>query len=70
MVKWFKTQTTNEYIKIVKNGLCSSFDKHVWQRNYYEHIIRDECELNEIRKYIRENPAKWELDRYFCNDKN
>jgi len=35
----------------------------VWQRNYYEHIVRDETELTRIREYIRLNPLKWELDR-------
>jgi len=34
----------------------------VWQRNYYEHIIRNDAELNNIREYIRNNPAQWELD--------
>jgi len=33
--------------------------KSVWQRNYYEHIVRDEKSLYFIRKYIRENPLKW-----------
>ncbi len=31
----------------------------IWQRNYYEHIIRNEDSLNDIRKYIIENPARW-----------
>ncbi len=35
----------------------------VWQRNYYEHIIRDEQSLNRIRQYILENPIRWQLDR-------
>ena len=35
-----------------------------WQSNYYDHIIRDEKSLYEIRKYIIENPLKWELDEY------
>ncbi len=35
----------------------------VWQRNYYEHIVRDEPELFRIRKYILENPAKWYWDK-------
>jgi putative transposase len=35
----------------------------LWQRNYYEHIIRDEDELNRIRDYITNNPMQWELDR-------
>lgn len=34
----------------------------VWQRNYYEHIIRNEKELSRIRKYIFNNPARWSLD--------
>ena len=34
----------------------------VWQRNYYEHVIRDERDLHAIRQYITDNPAKWELD--------
>ncbi len=36
----------------------------VWQRNYYEHIIRDEPSLNRIRQYIAENPLRWHLNRY------
>jgi putative transposase len=35
----------------------------VWQRNYYEHIIRNDSELNRIREYIQNNPLKWELDK-------
>jgi len=35
----------------------------LWQRNYYEHIIRNENELNRIREYIINNPAQWALDR-------
>ncbi len=34
----------------------------VWQRNYYEHIIRDENDLNKIRRYVINNPAKWSYD--------
>lgn len=35
----------------------------VWQRNYYEHIIRDERSLNRVREYIAANPLRWHLDR-------
>ena len=34
----------------------------VWQRNYYEHIIRNEKDLDEIREYVINNPIKWDLD--------
>jgi REP element-mobilizing transposase RayT len=36
----------------------------VWQRNYYEHIIRNDKELYEVRKYIEINPLNWENDEY------
>jgi REP element-mobilizing transposase RayT len=35
----------------------------VWQRNYYEHIIRSNSELEKIGKYIENNPEKWEEDQ-------
>ena len=35
----------------------------LWQRNYYEHVIRDDAELNQIRRYIIENPVHWNIDR-------
>ena len=35
----------------------------VWQRGFYDHIIRNEHDLNRIREYIRNNPLKWEFDR-------
>jgi putative transposase len=35
----------------------------VWQRNFYDHIIRSESELNRIRAYIADNPARWAYDR-------
>jgi REP element-mobilizing transposase RayT len=38
-------------------------DGRVWQRNYYEHVIRDEDELNRVREYILNNPLQWRLDR-------
>ena len=42
----------------------------VWQRNYYEHIIRSAADLDAIRLYIAQNPAQWQNDRenpYACN---
>ncbi len=39
----------------------------IWQRNYYEHIIRNETELNKIRDYILTNPLNWKKDDYFVD---
>ncbi len=40
----------------------------VWQRNYYEHIIRNDADLQRIRQYIVNNPLKWELDQLHPNN--
>ena len=39
----------------------------VWQRNYYEHIIRDDKSFQQIQAYIINNPARWETDRFYSN---
>ena len=62
IIQWFKTMTTNEYIRGVKRFGWPAFQGHLWQRNYYEHIIRDEDSLNRIRQYIVDNPARWDSD--------
>ena len=63
VIQWFKTMTTNEYIRGVKTASWPSFNGRLWQRNYYEHVIRDDQSLNRIRQYIVDNPARWEFDR-------
>lgn len=40
----------------------NSLEGQIWQRNYYEHIIRSEIPLNKIRRYIMGNPLSWQLD--------
>ena len=62
MVRWFKTMSTNEYLRRVKDGSWPPFARRVWQRNYYEHVIRSESELSLIRQYIHGNPEKWGED--------
>ena len=49
------------------NTLRNTPGAPVWQRNYYEHIIRNDRALNAIRRYIAANPACWHLDRYNPN---
>jgi REP element-mobilizing transposase RayT len=62
IVRVFKSITTLEYIHGVRENGWISFQGKLWQRNYYERVIRDEEELFEIRKYIQENPLKWDSD--------
>ncbi|MEK7747595.1 MAG: transposase [Nitrospirota bacterium] len=54
----FKTVSTKRI-----NELSGSSGIPIWQRNYYEHIIRDEKSLQQIREYIINNPLQWELDQ-------
>lgn len=61
---WFKTMSTNEYIRGVKKYNWQRFDKKLWQINYWEHIIRDEQDYLRIKNYIIDNPKKWGDDRF------
>jgi REP element-mobilizing transposase RayT len=58
-IQWFKTMTTNAYIRGVREGDWPAFDRRLWQRDYYERIVRDEEALERIRAYIVANPARW-----------
>lgn len=63
IVGTFKSLTTHEYINGVKNRRWKPFHKRLWQRNYYEHIIRHQEDLNQIRQYTKDNPQKWAEDQ-------
>jgi REP element-mobilizing transposase RayT len=62
VVHRFKTMTTKRYADGVKQSGWATFQGRLWQRNYYEHIIRDEPALDRIRRYIDENPLRWAFD--------
>lgn len=63
IVAWFKTMTTNAYIRGVTKDRWRPFDQSLWQRNYYEHIVRSERDLEGIRESIVNNPGNWISDR-------
>jgi len=58
IVRGFKSAVTKRL-----NGMQGVAGRPVWQRNYYEHVIRNEDELNRIREYIINNPLQWQFDR-------
>jgi REP element-mobilizing transposase RayT len=70
IIQWLKTMTTNEYIRGVKNYGWQRFDGKLWQRNYWEHIIRNENEYDRINQYIINNPTKWYKDKLNIGDNN
>jgi putative transposase len=63
----FKSITTHEYTLGVSKYGWPLFPGRLWQRNYYEHIIRSEKELNRTRRYVSDNPARWADDGYYSN---
>ncbi|MES2775873.1 MAG: transposase [Bacteroidota bacterium] len=68
VIQWFKTMSTNEYIRNVKTNSWPRFNGKLWQRNYWEHIIRDEKSHIAIAEYIVANPKNWDEDS--INPKN
>ena len=62
VVQWLKTMTTNQYIHGVRELGWPPFHGRLWQRNYYERVIRDERELGQVREYILNNPVNWDTD--------
>jgi putative transposase len=57
IVAYFKYQSTKHINQIDTNS-----GRKIWQRNYYERVIRDEDDLNRAREYILDNPGKWAED--------
>ena len=62
IIRGFKSTVTKQ-INIIRNTPGQS----VWQRSYYEHVIRNEKSYNRISEYIRYNPEKWLKDKYYVD---
>lgn len=75
IIRGFKSSTTKQINKLLNenngklpfliNGLIFSFNKTIWQRNYHDHIIRNEQSYLYIAEYIENNPLQWELDCFY-----
>ena len=63
LVGAFKTVSTKHI-----NKLRNTPGEKLWQRNYWEHIVRNEPELKRIREYIRNNPSQWEMDQLYVDE--
>ena len=64
VMQWFKTMTTNAYFAGVRDHGWPAVDGKLWQRGYYDHIVRRNEALNDIRQYIINNPRKWSEDEH------
>jgi putative transposase len=58
IIRLFKSATTKQI-----NQIRQTTGMELWQHNYYEHIIRNENELNQVREYIINNPLQWQFDK-------
>jgi putative transposase len=58
IIRAFKSAATNR-INVLRNTPGAP----VWQRNFFEHVVRNDESLNRIREYIIYNPQRWDLDR-------
>jgi putative transposase len=66
----FKSIVTDRYITGVKTQDWTPFDRRLWQRNYYEHIVRNESALQIIQQYVRDNPLTWLTDSLYPDVKS
>ena len=65
IIQSFKRYSTIKYTKMVKNGVLPPFNKQIWQRSFYDHIIQNQQDYNEIHNYIEQNPLRWEQDKLY-----
>jgi putative transposase len=62
LIHRFKSLTTARYRQGIATHGWPALNGRLWQRNYYEHIVRNHDELQKIREYIATNPVRWETD--------
>ena len=67
VMQWFKSLTTAKYREGVYQRNWPAYPGRLWQRSYYEHVVRSDAALFAIRQYIQANPKRWHLDRYHPN---
>jgi putative transposase len=70
VVQWFKSFTPARYRIGVHDKNWPPFPGRLWQRNYWERIIRNKRELQAIRRYIWNNPVNWKKDKLYRGNPN
>lgn len=62
--------TLSRVIKHLKESVTKQLGRPIWQKSYYDHIIRNEGDFLQVWQYIDGNPAKWLEDPYYVNENN
>lgn len=63
IIAWFKYESTKE----INGAITDNLEMKIWQRNFFERIVRNEDELNRTRNYIATNPETWEQDENYIS---
>ena len=65
------TKANSEYSRFIstfKRFCNKEYGYNIWQARSHEHIIRDYRDYEKIKKYIHENPLKWQFDEFYCEE--
>lgn len=65
----YKSLCVHHCLKWISKNEPGRIMGKIWQRNYYEHIVRNDEDLNRIREYINNNPGQWEMDKLHPRNK-
>ena len=58
----------SKMIKIFKEAVTKQIGESIWQKLFYDHVIRDQRDYEKISKYIFDNPMRWEEDELFYGE--
>ena len=60
--------TISAMVRFFKGSITKQLGANIWQQSFYDHVIRNKRDFEEISKYIYENPLKWEFDELYCEE--
>ncbi|MCI8346044.1 MAG: transposase [Clostridia bacterium] len=64
-IKDTSDNTISNIVRNLKSDISKKVGESIWQKSFYEHLIRDEKEYIQIKDYIRNNPFNWNKDKYY-----
>ncbi len=64
-----ENRSISTIIRLWKSVIAAKYGNEIWQKSYYDHIIRDEADYKIKWKYIDDNPSKWASDEYYLSNK-
>ena len=60
-----QNSTVSRFVSNFKRYCNKEFGQNIWQRGFYDHVIRNKKDYDEIKKYIYENPMRWYYDEWY-----